>query len=94
MSRSYRDKRGFKARNPEKYIEGEIDGDSMFKNGLYPTKDFPKIAWAIQGKRRRNSTRKANQKAKQMSHQLLRAKLKEEAKKQIKEALCEAKEKD
>lgn len=85
MSNSYRDKKAHKARNPEKYFDseglptiyGRVDWlDFLFKENIYPTKNTPSIAWSIQGKRRRNSTRKGNQKVKQIVHQQERSKLK------------------
>lgn len=84
MSKSKRDIRTYKARNAEK-IFGEVTVDILFKKGIYPTKDTPKIAWSIQGKRRRNSTRKGNQKVKQMVHQIDRAQNKKETQHLIKE---------
>jgi hypothetical protein len=84
MSNSKRDKRTHKARNPEKYFDN-VDRDTLFKEGIYPNKNYPSIAWSIIGKRRRNSTRKANQKVKQMIHQLERAKNKQTTIKQLKE---------
>lgn len=57
MSNSHRDKKAHKARNPEKYFGKSNDtGEILFKEGVYPTKNFPKIAWSIQGKRRRGCT--------------------------------------
>jgi len=98
MSKSYRDKRSHKARNPEKYFNENLPlicmgkdyesvdwGEVLFKNNIYPTKKFPKIAWSIQGKRRRGSTRKGNQKVKQMISQLDRAKNKTNLIKEIKQ---------
>jgi hypothetical protein len=85
MSRSYRDKKAHKARNARKYFPESKDlGETLFREGVYPTKNFPKIAWSIQGKRRRNSSRKGNQKVKQMVHQIDRAKNKVETIKTIK----------
>ena len=92
MSNSYRDKKAHKARNPQKYFDteglpvryGSIDWlDVLFKEDIYPTKNTPSIAWSIQGKRRRNSTRKGNQKMKQIVHQQERSKLKNEFKKEL-----------
>jgi len=97
MGKSYRDKNAHKARNPEKYFDGDLPrihmgsrfesvdwGEVLFKEGVYPNKDFPGVAWSIQGKRRRNTTRKSNQKAKQMNHQINRAKEKSELQRQLK----------
>ena len=85
MSKSYRDKKAHKARNFRKYFDEDLQNpaDILFKEGIYPNKNFPDIAWSIQGKRRRNSTRRSNQKVKQMVNQLDRAKLKEELIKEL-----------
>ena len=94
MADSYRDKRAHKARNPKKYISEEdllyrgynVDWlEILFREGIYPTKNTPKITWSIQGKRRRNTSRKSNQKTKQMIHQIERAKSKVDFKRQIKD---------
>lgn len=93
MSRSKRDIRAHIARNPRKYFPDEplrsrdtIDRDILFEKGIVPTKNYPEIAWSIQGKRRRCSTRKGNQKVKRMVHQIQRAKEKMETKEMVKKA--------
>lgn len=87
MSDSKRDKRAWKARNPEKFLGEDWKENSESEKkfySLFPTNDFPSIAWSIAGKRRRNSCRKSNQKTKPMIRQMDRAKGKEETLKEIK----------
>lgn len=96
MSRSYRDKKAHKARNPLKYFKEDLPiifqgtqhervdyNELLFREGVYPSKS-PDISVKIQGKRRRCSTRKGNQKVKQMVRQIDRAKRKDEVVKLIK----------
>ena len=86
MSKSNRDKNAWKARNPEKaWGENWYDTPESKKeyDSLFPTRDFPSIAWSIVGKRRRNNSRKSNQRTKPIVRQIDRAKRKVQTLKEL-----------